>query len=381
MKACLPAACLPKAGQAHGKFPWAFFDTTNKKELPVKAAMLTAMERMEVREVPTPTLQKDDQVLIRVEAVGVCGSDVHYFSEGCIGSQVVEYPWTIGHECAGTVVQAGPAAHLAPGDRVAVDPLLACTTCDQCRTGRENTCRSQQFLGNPHQASGAMAQYLVMPARSCVVLGETVSFVEGALCEPLAIGVYAARMARLAADSSVAILGSGPIGLSVLLALRAQALGNLAVFATDLLDYRLDFAGRFGADHLFHGDDSDLVAQVRDHCPLGMDAVFECAGRQETIDQGLALLKPGGTLFLIGIPTSKTVTFDFDLARREEIALQPVRRQNHCAQLTVDLVAQGKIDVLPMATHTFPLEQAQQAVQTAQHYRDGVIKAIIEPWS
>jgi len=343
--------------------------------------MLTAMERMEVREVPTPTLQKDDQVLIRVEAVGVCGSDVHYFSEGCIGSQVVEYPWTIGHECAGTVVQAGPAAHLAPGDRVAVDPLLACTTCDQCRTGRENTCRGQQFLGNPHQASGAMAQYLVMPARSCVVLGETVSFVEGALCEPLAIGVYAARMARLAADSSVAILGSGPIGLSVLLALRAQALGNLAVFATDLLDYRLDFAGRFGADHLFHGDDSDLVAQVRDRRPLGMDAVFECAGRQETIDQGLALLKPGGTLFLIGIPTSKTVTFDFDLARREEIALQPVRRQNHCAQLTVDLVAQGKIDVLPMATHTFPLQQSQQAVQTAQHYRDGVIKAIIEPWS
>ncbi len=367
--------------KAHGEFSVGFFDQTNKKELPVKAAMLTSLGRMETRQTPAPSLQRDDQVLIRVQAVGVCGSDVHYFAEGCIGSQVVEYPWTIGHECAGTVVEAGKAAGLAAGDRVTVDPLIACTTCDQCRSGRENTCRAQQFLGNPHQASGAMAQYLVMPARSCVPLPESVSFSEGALCEPLAIGVYAARMARLAPGQSAAILGSGPIGLSVLLALRALVGGDLTVFASDLLDYRLDFARRLGADHLFRGQDSDLVAQVRHHRPLGVDVVFECAGEQETIDQGLALLKPGGTLLLIGIPKTKTITVDFDLARREEFTLQPVRRQNHCAQLTVDLVAQGKIDVRPLATHVFPLDRAQEAIQTAQHYRDGVIKAIIEPWN
>ena len=362
-------------------FSVVFFDRTNKKELPVKAAMLTAPGRMEIRQCEEPRLHRDDQVLIRVEAVGVCGSDVHYFVDGCIGSQVVEYPWTIGHECAGTVVQAGAAAGLSLGARVAVDPLIACTTCDQCLAGRENTCRAQQFMGNPHQASGAMAQYVVMPARSCVPLPESVSFSEGALCEPLAIAVYAARMARLAPGQSAAILGSGPIGLSVLLALRALVGNDLAVFASDLLDYRLDFARRLGANHVFHGHDSDLLAQVRRHRPLGVDAVFECAGEQETVDQALALLKPGGAVYLIGIPRSKTITVDFDLARREELTLQPVRRQNHCAQLTVDLVAQRKIDPRLLATHAFPLEQAQQALQTAQHYRDGVIKAIIQPWT
>lgn len=342
--------------------------------------MLTAPGRMEIRQCDDPHLQRDDQVLIRVDAVGVCGSDVHYFVDGCIGSQVIEYPWTIGHECAGTVVQAGPAAGLAPGTRVAVDPLIACTTCDQCRSGRENTCRSQQFMGNPHQASGAIAQYVVMPARSCIPLPDSVSFTEGALCEPLAIGVYAARMARLAPGQSAAILGSGPIGLSVLLALRALAGPDLTVLATDLLDYRLQAARRLGANHVFRGDQGDLVAQLRRHRPSGVDAVFECAGEQDTIDQAVGLLKPGGTVYLIGIPRSRTITVDFDLARREEITLQPVRRQNHCAQLTVDLVAQGKIDVRPLATHFFGLDQAEQAVQTAQHYRDGVIKAIIEPW-
>ena len=111
-----------------------------------------------------------------------------------------------------------------------------------------------------------------------------------------------------------------------------------------------------------------------------MDAVFECAGRQETIDHGLEMLKPGGTIYLIGIPESKAITVNFDLARREELALQPVRRQNHCAQLTVDLVAAGKINVAALATHFFPLSAAQQAIETAKDYRDGVIKAVIEPW-
>ena len=225
-----------------------------------------------------------------------------------------------------------------------------------------------------------MAQYLVMPEHSCVLIPDHVSAADAALCEPLAIGVYAAKMSGLRAGQSAAILGSGPIGLSVLLAIRALAGREVQVVSTDLLDYRLHAARANGADHALCPDGQDVVGLVRSLHPGGVDAVFECAGQQETIDQGLAMLKPGGTIYLIGIPDSTTITVNYDLARREELALQPVRRQNRCAELTVGLVASGKINLAPLATHFFPLAAAQQAIQTAKDYRDGVIKAVIEPW-
>ena len=314
-------------------------------------------------------------MLIDIAVVGVCGSDVHYFNEGGIGSMRVTYPWTIGHECAGTVVEVGPAvASLTPGDRVAVDPLIWCGRCDQCRAGRVNTCRNQRFLGNPGETPGAMAEQLIMPAASCCPIPDSVSFVAAALCEPLAIAEHARRLARLSPDATVAILGAGPIGLCVLLALKAAGVGD--TYVTDLLDPRLDMARQLGADWVGSPRQTDVVAAISRQQPDGVAAVFECAGQQETIDQGIELLAPGGALMLIGIPEAKDIRINFDIARRREHVVQMVRRQNHTADVAVEMVA-GGVDAVRLATHHYSIEQAQQAFETVQQYADGVVKAII----
>jgi len=342
----------------------------------MKAAVLTGVQQMEVRDVPDPTLERHTDVLLRVATVGICGSDVHYFRSGRIGSQVIEFPWTIGHECAATVVQAGPAVtDLAAGDRVAIDPLIRCGRCDQCTSGRENTCRDQRFLGNPNEASGAMAEYLVMPAASCYPIGDSVSFVEAALVEPLAIGLHAVRLSGVRPGSTVAVLGSGPIGLSVLAALTAA--GPQQVYVTDLIDERLAMARRYEAHWTASPHNCDIVEEIRRDWPGGVDVVFECAGEQETIDQGISLLTPGGVLMIVGIAEQQRISFDFDTARRQEHRIQMVRRQNHTTAAAVELVASGAVDVEPMATHHGALDDAPGLLETVRTYSDGVVKAIL----
>ena len=342
----------------------------------MKAAVLTDLQQMEIRDVPDPTLQRDTDVLLRVETVGICGSDVHYFRNGRIGSQVIRFPWTIGHECAATVVEVGSAVTgVKPGDRVAVDPLIWCGRCDQCTAGRENTCRDQRFLGNPNEASGAMAELIVMPAASCFAIPDSMSFVAATLVEPLAIAEHAVRLSGVRPGSTVAILGSGPIGLSVLAALASA--GPQQVYVTDLVDERLAMARRYGADWTGSPQQCDVVSEIRGNWPGGVDVVFECAGKQETIDQGIALLTPGGVLMIIGIADQQRVSFDFDAARRQEHRIQMVRRQNHTTAAAIDMIATGAVDVGPMATHHGSLADAPRLLEIVHTYSDGVIKAIL----
>lgn len=342
----------------------------------MKAAVLTGIRAMEVREVPDPRVERPDEVLIGIEAVGVCGSDVHYYNEGAVGSMQVEYPWTIGHECAGVVLEAGPrAGGFRPGDRVAVDPLITCGACDQCLAGRHNTCRRQRFLGNPGEREGAMAERLVMPAASCHRLPGGVSMTAGALIEPLAIGMHAVALSGARAGQTAVVLGAGPIGLCVLLGLRA--VGVESVYVTDLLGARRAAAGELGA--VWTGDprEEDVVAAIRRGRPGGVDHAFECAGEQETIDQGLRLLTPGGVLQVIGIPEATSVTLDYDYARKRELGLRCVRRQNHTVAAAIAAVAEGRIDVEALATHRFPLGRAADAMELVRTYGDGVLKAVM----
>jgi L-iditol 2-dehydrogenase len=167
----------------------------------MKAAFLTSIRKIEIREVPPPAIVRPDDVLLRVATVGVCGSDMHYYRNGRIGSQGIEFPWVVGHECAGTVAKVGPEVkNLRAGDRVAVDPLIACCRCDQCLGGRENTCRKQKFLGSPGQTPGALAEFLVMPERCCFPISANVTFEQATLVEPFAIGLYAQRLSGCSAD-------------------------------------------------------------------------------------------------------------------------------------------------------------------------------------
>jgi len=343
---------------------------------PIKAAFLTGLQQLEIRETPEPKPSRPGDVLLKVEAVGVCGSDLHYYTRGNIGTLVVSYPWIVGHECAGTIIETGPGVkHLKAGQRVAVDPLVSCGECDQCRAGRTNTCRHQQFLACPGQLPGALVEYLVLPEECCFPIPDSLTMPQAVAIEPLCIGLHAQRLAQLQPGANIAILGSGPIGLCTLLACRAA--GEFTIYATDLIDERLAVARRCGAGWTGNPRREDVVAAMLQREPLGLDFVFECSGEQETLDQAVELLKPGGTLLLIGIPEVERVSFRPETMRRKELCLQNVRRQNECVQPAIDLVASGKINLDPLLTHDFPLAETKAAFDLVADYRDGVVKAVI----
>jgi L-iditol 2-dehydrogenase len=342
----------------------------------MKAIFLTDVRQVELRDEPEPDPPGPGELLLAVEAVGVCGSDMHYYRTGRIGSQIVQYPWRVGHEFGGRVLAAGEGVEgFSEGQRVAVDPLIVCGECDQCRAGREHTCRNQRFLGCPGQEPGCLAERVVMPARSCFPVPDGVTAEQAALVEPFSIGLYTQRLSGVADGAKLGVLGSGPIGLCVLAAL--QSAGRHAVYATDLLDDRLELARRYGAGWTANAGETDVVTAILEREPLGLDAVFECAGEQETLDQAVELLTPGGKLMIVGIPPDDRVSFDMNYMRRKELTIQNVRRQNDCVAPAVELLAGGAVDLDALVTHRFGIEQTKEAFDLVADYRDGAVKAMI----
>jgi L-iditol 2-dehydrogenase len=216
-----------------------------------------------------------------------------------------------------------------------------------------------------------------MPEDCCFSVGDRLTFAQAVLCEPLAIAAYAVREAQMPEGAEVAILGAGPIGLSCLI--TAQAENAKTCYVTEKVKERVEVAAANGATWVGSPDEEDIVKEILERQPAGMDVVFECAGQQETIDQAVELLKPGGRLMLIGIPRTERISFVIEKMRRREITLVNVRRQNKCAETAIDLVASGRVSVDFMATHRFRLEQTQEAFDMVARYSGGVVKAMVEP--
>ena len=343
----------------------------------MKKIALTKIKTLELFNSEIPKITNDNDVLIKIDSVGVCGSDMHYYNEGKIGDQVIDFPFSIGHECSGTVAETGKnVTRVKPGDLVAVEPALSCHKCSQCLNGREHTCLNQKFLGCPGQAEGCLSDYIIMPEHNCYPVPSNINGEIAALIEPLSIGYYAAQFIDKKNFPSTAVLGSGPIGLSVLLSL--QAFGYKDVFATDKLDYRLAAAKKAGAVFTANPDKDDVISLFREENKELFDAVFECCGKQEAIDQAVEILKPGGTLLIVGIPETDRISFDISKIRRKEIAVQNVRRQNNSVQPCIDLTASGKWSPEFMITHRFPADKTNEAFKTVDGYEDGVIKAMIK---
>jgi len=343
----------------------------------MRAQVLTGISKMEMREVEKPSIASETEVLLKVEVVGVCGSDVHYYETGRIGSLIVEYPFRVGHEFTGRVEEVGGGVDdLSAGDIVAVDPAISCGVCEQCMMGRENTCRQLKFLGCPGQLEGCLCEYIVMPRQSCFKIDNTVGVERGVLCEPFAIGVYVVEQAGMKAGDKIAILGAGPIGLSCLAA--AKAVDVESIYVTDKIEERILVAKNAGAVWAGNPDMEDIVEAIKEQQGLGMDVVFECAGEQEAIDEAIGLLRPGGKLMLIGIPRVERVSFVISEIRRKEITIVNVRRQNECTQKAIDLIASGKVNLDFMMTHRFSFEESKEAFDLVAGYKDGVVKALIK---
>jgi len=338
----------------------------------MKSAQLTGIREMKLRNIPDPKLHNENDVLIRMATIGVCGSDVHYYANGKIGSQVVTYPFTVGHEGAGMVEAVGAAGtRVRPGDRITVEPAMSCGECDPCRAGRPHTCRNLRFLGCPKQAEGCLSEYIVMPEKCCFVIPDEMGFEQAALVEPLAIGVYAVQQSGSVAGSRIAVLGSGPIGLSVLLAARAA--GVHSVLMTDKIEARQKKALAMGADWAGHDDQTETMLQKESG---GFDIVFECCGDQAALDQAVELLKPGGTVMVVGIPQFERWSFAVDQARHKELTLRNVRRQNGCVEKAIELA--GTSGAEAMITHRFDFSETAAAFELVDGYLDGVVKAMIQ---
>ena len=349
---------------------------TVKKNIIMKAMMLTGIRAIEMREVPDPKLQNPGDVKIKMLALGVCGSDIHYYTDGKIGSQVVQYPFTVGHEGAGVVIETGSAVtRVKKGDIVAIDPAMPCWTCDQCKAGRHHTCRKLKFLGCPGQAEGCLSEFIVMPQESCFALHHGMTSDQAAISEPLSIGVYAVRRSIPMQGARVGILGYGPIGMSVMLA--ARAMGAETFYVTDKIEERLKMARQEGVAWAGHAEDN-VVKAIKEREPLGLDVVFECCGQQEAVDQAIEIAKPGGKIMIVGIPEFDRWSMDVDDTRRKEITFQFVRRQVDCVQESLDLIHEGKIKINRMITHRFSFAQAREAFDLVAGYEDGVMKAMID---
>lgn len=343
----------------------------------MKAMRLTGIRRMEMTEIPEPVITGPKDVKIKLSVLGICGSDIHYYVNGRIGSQVVDYPFTVGHECAGIVTEAGKnVKRVKPGDIIAIEPAMPCRECDQCLAGRHHTCRRLKFLGCPGQAEGSLMEYIVMPEESCYPVNNNLNADHGAISEPLAIGVYSVKKSGGIKNLSAGILGFGPIGMSVMLAAKAAGAGPL--YVTDKIDERLLIAEKEGAKAAMNPLKKDVVAEIGGFSRLGLDIVFECCGEQEAVDQAVELLKPGGKLVIAGIPEFEKWKFDADKTRRKEISIQFIRRQVDCVQPSLDMMSSGEINIDRMITHRFPFMETKAAFDLVAGYHDGVMKTMID---
>jgi len=312
--------------------------------------------RIESREVPVPTA---NEVLIAVKSVGICGSDIHYWSHGRIGPYVVESDLVLGHEASGEVVGVGSAvSRLRVGDRVALEPGVPCgnfSQCLQCREGRYNLCPDVRFFATP-PIDGAFAEFITLPEDFAHPLPDSMSFDEGALMEPLSVGVWAARKARIDASSTVLIAGCGPVG--ILTAMVARASGAMSVVLFDVNGQRRDAAHSLG----FIAVTATEVAQT-DNAP---DVFIDCSGNASAIAVGIAAIEPAGTVVLVGMAPESIVGLPVDQIQGKELWLTGTFRYANTYPTAISLVERGLVDVASVVSAHYPLEGVEDALSHSQ---------------
>ena len=329
--------------------------------------------RMHDEPVPQP---KAGEVLVRIKSVGICASDVHYYREGRIATSVVEQPLILGHEPSGVIEELGQGVTgLRAGARVAVEPAKPCWECDLCRAGYTNVCKDVEFFGAP-PVDGALREFVAWPARLVVPIPDGVTFDEAAMVEPMAIGVHTVNLANMKGGESVAVLGAGAIGLSVLQAARLKKPSIIVV--SEPVAERRQAALKLGADAVVDTCCADSAEQMLAANEDGeFDVVFECAGEPEAVWQAPELTRPLGTVVIVGIPVVDEYAFPGGVCRRKELTIQIVRRSRNTAEEAIRLIEQKLVDVASYVTHIFPVEKTKEALELAAGKADGVIRATI----
>ena len=342
----------------------------------MKVAVMTGIGKMgfEERDIPKPAA---DEVLVKLEYVGICGSDMHYYETGAIGDYVVEPPFVLGHEPGGTVVEVGAdVKHLKVGDRVALEPGKTCGKCEFCKQGKYNLCPDVIFFATP-PVDGVFQEYVAHEADLCFKLPDNVSTLEGALIEPLAVGFHAAIQGEAHLGQTAVVMGAGCIGLVSMMALKARGVSE--VYVVDLVDKRLEKAMELGATGVINGGKEDVVAKIKELTGgLGADLIIETAGSQPTTVQAIHAAKKGSTIVLVGYSKSGEMTLPMSLALDKELTFKTVFRYRHIYPMAIDAVAKGKVNLKGIVTDIFTLDQAQEAMDHSIHNKADIVKAVIK---
>jgi L-iditol 2-dehydrogenase len=342
----------------------------------MKAAFLAQIGRFEIKEVPIPEV-KPNEVLVRIKAVGICGSDVHYYKSGRIGPTKAVFPYIVGHECSGVVEKTGSDVVKArPGMRVVVEPAIYCYECRFCREGRYNICPNVGFLGTP-PVQGAYSEYLVVPQENVFEIPAGMSFEEAVLLEPLTIAFHAVKLADLKEEHDVAVFGCGTIGLNILSAIRDITKGR--IFAIDRLDYRLEAARRLGADYIINSDRHDPVKFVIENTEYGVERCFEAAGSVEAMKIAAEMTSFGGIVVLGGIPEEDEIRINAHSSRRKELDIRFLRRSNGEIGDAVRHLTRHRDLASAIITHVLPLDEIVQGFELTANYDDNAIKVLINP--
>lgn len=342
----------------------------------MKVAVMTGIGKMDytTRDIPVP---RDDEVLVKVEYVGICGSDLHYYESGAIGDFVVKPPFVLGHEAGGTVVSAGRGVkHLKPGDRVALEPGKTCGQCEFCKTGRYNLCPDVEFFATP-PVDGVFQEYAVHEAALCFKLPDHVSTMEGALIEPLAVGFHAAAQGGAHIGQTAVVMGAGCIGLVSMMALKAMGVSK--VYVADIMAKRLDKAMELGADGVINSAGTDAVERVKELTGgAGCDLVIETAGTEITTRQAIAMVKKGAVIVLVGYSKTGELTLPISQALDKELTFKTIFRYRHVYPMAIDAVASGRVNLKALPTHIFSFDDMQSAMDQSVRDKANVVKAVIK---
>lgn len=345
------------------------------------AARLHGPADMRVEQVEHPGMPAPGQALLRVTAVGICGSDLHTYLDGRIGDTAIESPLVLGHEFAAVVEAVGPDAFdgqfqpLHPGTRVAVDPAQPCGRCEMCEQGHPNLCWRLHFCGL-YPDHGSLSQWMHMPAHTCFPVPGTIDDATAALLEPLGVAIHATDLAKIRVADSVAILGAGPIGLCILQLVRLS--GANPIFVSDKFPWRLDLAQRFGAIPINCDDTDQVDAVMRATNGRGVDIAIEAAWSDRSVQHAAAMARMGGRLVLVGIPGDDQLHMQHSTVRRKGLTIRMSRRMKHTYPRAIHLVEQGMVDLPSLISHRVPLEQAPQAFAMNAAYQDRVVKVVVD---
>jgi L-iditol 2-dehydrogenase len=335
----------------------------------MKAVRLHGIGDLRYHTEPEP-IPEEGSELVKVTAVGICGSDLHWFEDAGIGDAELEKPLILGHESAG-VIETG--SHR--GERVAIDPCIPCGTCKYCLEGNPNFCPNQSFSGHSGQ-DGTMCERIVWPSRNLFPLPDSLSDEDGAMLEPLGVAIHATRLAKLEPGMRVAVFGCGPIGLLIVQLVRLMNPAQIIV--TDKLSHRLDAALELGASNGFIAEKGqEIEAVLAATGGEGVHLAFEAACENDAVITAVEAARPGSHVVLVGIPDDDRTSFRASTARRKGLTIKFCRRMKHTYPRAIQLVESGKVDVRSMVSHRFPLDQFQQAFEVAAK-REG-LKVVINP--